>query len=89
MLIVLDDLQWADGSSCELFGYLARRLQGYPIVLLGTCRETELPPNHPLRSLIGHMQREHAVETLHIQPLTDDQVSTLVADLPEAIVQQI
>src|SRR5205085_546653 len=89
LLIVLDDAQWADTSSCELLGYLARRLHGYPIVLLGTCRETELSSTHPLRSLLGHMQREHVVEILHIQPLTATQIGMLVADLPQTIVQHI
>ena len=34
LMIVLDDVQWADASSCELLGYLARRLLGHPIALL-------------------------------------------------------
>jgi tetratricopeptide (TPR) repeat protein len=89
LMIVLDDVQWADASSCELLGYLARRLHSHPIVLLMTCREKELPSKHPLRSLLAHMQREHAVETLHVQPLTDDQVGTLVAYLPQNMVQHI
>ncbi len=89
LLIVLDDVQWADASSCELFGYLARRLHGHPIVLLMTCRENELTPKHPLRPLLAHMQREHVVETLHVEPLTDDQVGALVAYLPLTTVQQI
>ncbi len=88
-MIVLDDVQWADASSCELLGYLTRRLQGHPIVLLLTCRENELTSKHPLRSLLAHMQREHAVEILHVQPLTDDQVGTLVAHLPQNMVQNI
>ena len=95
LLIVLDDVQWADASSCELFGYLTRRLHGHPIVLLMTCRENELTPKHTLRSLLAHMQREHAVETLHVEPLTDSQVGTLVATgfngptLPETMVRHI
>jgi predicted ATPase len=89
LLIVLDDAQWADTSSCELLGYLARRLHGHPIVLLMTCRENELTSKHPLRSLLAHMQREHAVETLHVQPLTDTQVGALVAYLPQNMVQHI
>jgi len=64
MLVVLDDLQWADTSSCELLAYLVRRLSGFPIVFLGTCREIELAPKHPLRPLIAHMQREHTIATL-------------------------
>lgn len=89
LMIVLDDVQWADASSCDLFGYLARRLQGHPIVLLMTCRENELPLEHPLRLLLAHMQREHAVELLHVRPLTNDQVGALVAHLPQLMVQQI
>jgi tetratricopeptide (TPR) repeat protein len=95
LLIVLDDVQWADASSCELFGYLARRLHSHPIVLLMTCRENELTSKHTLRSLLAHMQREHAVETLHVKPLTDAQVGTLVAasfnapTLPEPMVRHI
>ncbi len=94
LLIVLDDLQWIDASSCELLGYLARNLYGYPIVLIGTCRESELPvrPPHPLRPLIGHMQREHAVITLNVEPLTAEQISQLIssiANISESVVPHI
>ncbi len=89
LLLVLDDVQWADGSSCEMLGYLARRLQGYPIALLATCRETELSANSVLHSLLSHMQREHAVEYVRVDPLTDAQIGTLVAHLPGNLVQHI
>jgi predicted ATPase len=82
-------VQWADASSCELSGYLARRLQDHPIALLMTCREHELDSNHPLPSLLAHMQREHVVEMLHLKPLTDAQVGMLVAHLPLHMVQHI
>lgn len=91
MLVVLDDLQWADASSCELLAYLVRRLSGFPIVFLGTCREIELAPKHPLRPLMAHMQREHTITTLQLQPLTDAAISTLIssAQLPEKVQQDI
>ena len=89
LMMVLDDVQWADTSSCELVGYLARRLQDHPIVLLMTCRENELAFNHPLRSLLAHMQREHVVEALHLNPLTDAQVGELIGHLPQHLVRQI
>jgi predicted ATPase len=89
LLIVLDDVQWADGSSCELLGYLARRLQGHAIVLLATCRNIELTTAPTLRSLFAHMQREHTVEILHVQPLTDAQIGALVSNLPQEMVQHI
>lgn len=87
LLIVLDDIQWADGSSCELLAYLARHVHEAPIVLLATCRENETPK--PLSKLIEHMQREHTVTTLHIDPLTHDEIRQLVEHLPEPQVQHI
>nr|HET6902894.1 tetratricopeptide repeat protein [Ktedonobacteraceae bacterium] len=89
LLIVLDDLQWADTSSCELLAYLARRSPGVPLAFLATCRETELTAKHPLRPLLAHMQREHNVKTLPLRPLTDTQISSMFAYLPEGTVQYI
>ncbi len=91
LLIVLDDIQWTDGSSGELLGYLARHLYGHPIVLLATCRDTELPtqPRHPLLTLIAHMQREHSVRTIPINPLSGEEIRRLVSHLPESMVQYI
>ncbi len=89
LLVVLDDLQWADSSSCELLGYLARRLAGSPVLFVGACRESELAPNHVLHGLIAHMQREHTISTLSIQPLTNEQINMLVGHLPEDTVSYI
>src|SRR5450755_1797439 len=91
LLIALDDLQWADASSCELLAYLSRRVHGYPIVIVGTCRDNELPANHALRPLLTDLQREHAVECLSLAPLTDEQIDVLVSSIqvPQSLVQRI
>ena len=92
LLVILDDIQWADGSSLELLAYLTRRLHAQPaqrILLLGTCRDTELEPSHPLRALLADLQREQAIMTFNVRPLTNMQIGTLIAPLPEPIVQNI
>jgi DNA-binding SARP family transcriptional activator/tetratricopeptide (TPR) repeat protein len=96
LLVVLDDVQWADASSSELLGYLARSLYGYPIFFVATCRETELSgpgrSPHPLRSLIDHMLREHSVMTINVEPLSGEQIGKLVtgmSQLSESMVQYI
>ena len=89
LFIVLDDLQWADSSSCELLAYLVRQLRGQPVMIIGTCREIELPANHPLRPVLVDLQREQAVETLTIQRLTDEQIRALVSHMPEPVVSYI
>ncbi|MCY1137031.1 AAA family ATPase [Actinoplanes sp. Pm04-4] len=38
ILLVVDDLQWADRASAEVLGFLARRLAGTGVSLLGSCR---------------------------------------------------
>ena len=82
LLIALDDLQWSDGSSCELLAYLARRIHGLPILIVGTCRDNELTPNHPLRSLITDLLRENSIETISLDPLSDTQIEALVSHIP-------
>jgi DNA-binding SARP family transcriptional activator len=92
LLFVLDDLHWTDGSSLELLSYLMRYLHSQAnqrVLVVGTCRETELAQTHPLRTLISGLQREQALNTLDIQPLTQAQIGALVAPLPDPIVQHI
>ncbi|HWL40424.1 MAG TPA: AAA family ATPase [Gemmatimonadaceae bacterium] len=50
LLIMLENLQWADASSLELFHFIARQLEGHRIVLLGTYNEAERETNPVLRS---------------------------------------
>jgi predicted ATPase len=58
-------------------------------MIVGTCREIELPATHPLRPILIDLQREQAVETLNIQRLTDEQIRALVSHLPEPLVRHI
>jgi predicted ATPase/DNA-binding SARP family transcriptional activator len=89
LLIALDDLQWADASSCELLAYLARRIYGHSIVIVGTCRDNELPPTHALRPLLTDLQREHAVETLPLHPLSDEQIGALVTHISSHVSSRV
>jgi ATP/maltotriose-dependent transcriptional regulator MalT len=41
LALVIDDLHWADIASLEWLGYLARRLEGLPVVVLAAARRTE------------------------------------------------
>ena len=87
LLIVLDDLQWSDDSSCELLAYLARRVYGHPIVIVCTCRDNELPANHALRPLLTDLQRERVVETVALEPLSNEYIGTLVTQIAQPTLQ--
>lgn len=89
LLLVLDDMHWIDDSSIELLIYLTHHLQDQRVLLAGTCRDIELGPVHKLRTLIYDLRREQMVISLPIQPLTESQIGTLVAHLPENLVQSV
>jgi predicted ATPase/DNA-binding SARP family transcriptional activator len=89
LLLVLDDLHWADESSVELLTYLSHHLRNQRILLVGTCRDDELAPSHKIRSLVSALQREQTVVTLSVQPLTNREIGTLVAHLPQDLVTHI
>src|SRR5258708_17164672 len=73
----------------DLFPYLVRPLQKNPIFCIGTCRDVELTAHPNLRTLINDLRRDQIMPTLSIQPLTQSQIASLVAHLPEDIVHSI
>jgi predicted ATPase/DNA-binding SARP family transcriptional activator len=89
LLLILDDLHWADDSTIELLIYLIHHLQNQPILFIGTCRDGELVPQHKLRTLIQDLHREQVITTISVHPLTQAQIGTLVAHLPQEMIECI
>ncbi len=87
LLVVLDDIQWADGSSGELLGYLARHVYNMPILLIATCRSNEASKS--LSKMIHHMQREHTITLLPVEPLTREEIAQLIVHVPMPQAQHI
>jgi tetratricopeptide (TPR) repeat protein len=73
VLVVLDDLQWADEPSLRLLGFLGRALAAVPVALLGAYRDTEASPE--LRKIAGQAQQ------LALAGLTQDGVGELAREL--------
>ena len=55
LVIVLDDLHWADEPSLLLLRFVARRLAGSNLLLIGTYRDVELGRHHPLADTLGDL----------------------------------
>ena len=55
VVLVLDDLHWADPSSLELLRTLARRAGTSHFALVATYRDTDVDPDHPLYRLLGDL----------------------------------
>jgi PAS domain S-box-containing protein len=81
VLIFLDDLQWADTASLELF----RILSGSPalnhMLILGAYRDEEIDSRHPLhRMLAGFRTGGSEILTIDLQPLTTECVNLMVSN---------
>jgi predicted ATPase/DNA-binding SARP family transcriptional activator len=78
-IFFIDDLHWADAASLELFTFLARRLRGQPLCILITWRSGQVPAMHPLRRLLGEMQRAGIASDLALTRLSRSAVGQLAA----------
>jgi len=67
MVLMFDDLQWADTASLKLLEFFSHEVAQSPIVLLGTYRDTELSRQHPLSDTLGDLSRRAVFRRL---PLT-------------------
>ena len=84
LALLLDDLHWADGASLELLLHLARQTRDWPILLLGTYRESEVPWDHPLSVGVRDLIRAQLVERLELAQLSREGTAALLAETLEA-----
>src|SRR5215470_3120453 len=63
LVLVLEDLHWADEMSVRLFSFLGRRLEGSRILLVGTVREEELDSASPVRRMLAELSKGEQLVT--------------------------
>ncbi len=77
LVLVLEDLHWADRASVELLEFIARHCWFEPILAVGTYRDTEVSdPAHPLHSAIANLSARATL--IEVPGLTPDAVAALV-----------
>ena len=80
LVIFLDDLQWVDSASLNLFKLLMDDESGY-LLVLGAYRNNEVFPAHPLRLMFDEIQElREKLNTLTLEPLRENDITHLVAD---------
>ena len=70
LLLVLEDLHWADESTLLLTEYLAPLLPEMPVLVLGTYRDAEVDLQRPLARVIGELERRRLVEQVTLRRLS-------------------
>ncbi len=78
LLVVLEDLHWADLASLELLRYVARNLDDAPILLVATYREDEITRRDELFELIPVIVRESLAQRIHLGRLDRQAVEEIV-----------
>src|SRR6185312_598791 len=81
LLLSVDDLHWCDRPSLMFLTFLARRIEGRPILVVTGLREAE-PGTDP--ALLGELTRDPAAARIRPAPLSDAAVSALIATRPAA-----
>jgi DNA-binding CsgD family transcriptional regulator len=83
LLLLLEDLQDADGGTLDLLVHLSRRLGDTRLLVVGTYRDTEVDYEHPLARAIAAARRRTLVDRVHLGGLTPTDVHTLVDQIAE------
>jgi class 3 adenylate cyclase/tetratricopeptide (TPR) repeat protein len=78
LVLMLDDLHWADKPSLLLLLYLARNLSRDRVLLVGTYRDVELDRTHPLAETVAQLRRERLYERVLLRGLPRDDVKALI-----------
>jgi DNA-binding SARP family transcriptional activator len=79
LLLLLDDLHWADASTLALLGYLVRQPPTAAVGYLATTRPQG--PRSPLATLLQALTRDAAVQRITLGPLAEDDVTTIARRL--------
>jgi DNA-binding SARP family transcriptional activator len=78
LVVVLEDLHWADEMSVRLLAFLGRRLHAVPLLVLGTAREEELADSALLRQTLDELDVSGQLERIAVAPLSRADTTALV-----------
>ncbi|MEU2966961.1 AAA family ATPase [Streptomyces ardesiacus] len=81
VVLVLEDLHWADASTRHLIAYLFRTLRTGRLVVLATYRSDDIHRRHPLRPLLAELDRLRTVRRLELGRFTRDEVGRQIAGI--------
>ena len=79
LMIVLDDIHWADKPTLLLLQHLAREVHNVRILLVGTYRDTELARTHPLSEALAELNREGGFQRVVLRGLDEPEVRAYLA----------
>lgn len=80
LVLVVEDLQWADPSTRDLLAFLVRNLHDERVLLIATIRTDELEPHHAVMTYLAELERGERVDRIDLGRLDRDDLGRLLAD---------
>ena len=78
LVIILDDLHWADPASLLLLEFVAREMADCQLLMVGTYRDVELSRSHPLSETLGGLARERLFQRIPLRGLDPRDLELLI-----------
>ena len=78
LVLILDDLHWADHPSLLLLEFVARELSNARLLIIGTYRDVELSRQHPLSRSLGELTRERLFQRVLLRGLDKEDVRRFI-----------
>lgn len=79
LLLVFEDLHWADESTLLLLRHLGPRIPQTPLLVIGTYRVDELDSDRPLTSALGPLRRDVGAAEIRLRTVDRDEVAAILA----------
>jgi predicted ATPase len=94
MLLLLEDLHWADEGTLSLFSHLAQSVAKMPVMIIGTYRDNGIDPGGSLAKTLDNLIRLHLVDRMSLSGLSQNGVAEMIRALsgrepPKAVVTLI
>ena len=94
ILMILEDLHWADDSTLALLDHLTQRLSDLPVMVIGTYRDAELNVTRELAKTLEDLLRGRRATRVALSALPRDEVAAMLNSLsgksvPGAVVGEI
>ncbi|HEV2812685.1 MAG TPA: AAA family ATPase, partial [Solirubrobacteraceae bacterium] len=81
VLLVVEDLHWADRSTRDFLVFLSRALCRERVLVVGTYRSDELHRRHPLRPVVAELERSERGRRIALSPFTREELAAQLTDI--------
>jgi tetratricopeptide (TPR) repeat protein len=93
IVVILEDLHWADAPSLLLLQFIAREMATSRLLVVGTYRDMELQPPHPLLDILGDLTRHEHSRHVNLDGLSPGDVARFmelsVGNLPSTVAEHV